>query len=198
MKILWLGPLRQSLLDFVKGNGDEVSQYEKRIKVGCEQLEGVEFIVSYGYQFILKDELLALFPKRVINMHISYLPWNKGKDPNMWSFLEDSPKGVTIHRIDPGIDTGQILVQERVEYDSGDSLRTSYERLSSRIEALFMKHWLDLRDGNIDSFKQTEVGTFHLAKEKASVDHLLHAGWDTPVRDLIGQRALTTERLSDD
>ena len=38
-------------------------------------------------------------------MHISYLPFNRGAHPNYWSFKDNSPKGVTIHFIDNGIDT---------------------------------------------------------------------------------------------
>jgi len=187
MKILWLGPHRKHLLDYVGSFGDEVVWHEERLRLGAVVLEGVDFIVSYGYQYLLKPDILDLYPRKVVNLHISYLPWNRGKDPNMWSFLEDTPKGVSIHRIDPNIDTGDILAQEEVPYESEDTLRTSYDRLSERIENLFMRVWPDIRSGSAECFAQSSGGSFHLAREKATVEHLLHKGWDTPVADLIGK-----------
>ena len=50
--------------------------------------------------------------KTLINLHISYLPYNRGSYPNYWSFKENTPNGVSIHHIDDGIDTGPVLVQK--------------------------------------------------------------------------------------
>lgn len=161
--------------------------WEQRLTPKSEILHSIDYIISYGYQYILKDELLRMFPGRVINMHIAYLPWNRGTDPNMWSFLEDTPKGVTIHMIDPGIDTGGILAQTEVEFAPNDTLSSSYARLSERIEKLFIKIWPEVKSGRIKATAQQQGGSFHLAKEKKQVEHLLHSGWDTPVADLIGR-----------
>lgn len=46
-----------------------------------------------------------------MNLHISYLPWNKGADPNFWSCIDGTPAGVTLHHIDAGVDTGDIIAQ---------------------------------------------------------------------------------------
>ena len=189
MNILWLGPHRQNMIDSVTSGGDKVVHTEKRITKDSAILKGINFIISYGYQYIIKDNVLTKFPRRVINMHISYLPWNKGKDPNMWSFLEDTPKGVTIHFIDPGIDTGEIIAQEKVDFKPNDTLRTSYTRLSTRIEQLFAHIWPEIKNCSIKSFAQQEEGSFHLAREKQTVEKYLHSGWDTPVVDLIGKRS---------
>lgn len=187
MKILYLGPFRQHIADFLKSTGDEVVHTEKRLKPGSAILENVDMILSYGYLHILKDDFLKRFPRRIVNMHISYLPWNRGKDPNLWSFLEDTPKGVTIHFIDPGVDTGEIIAQELVEHHSDDTLRSSYSRLSERIEALLRRVWPNIKAGTIKAVPQQGEGSFHLAKDKATVEQLLPEGWDTPVADLIGR-----------
>ncbi len=185
------------MLDYVRSTGDDVIWHEKRLRLGDSVLEGVDFIVSYGYQYILKDVVLEKFPRRVINLHISHLPWNKGKDPNLWSFIEDTPKGVTIHFIDPGIDTGEILAQEEVDYEPDDTLRSSYARLSTRIEQLFERAWPEIRAGRVHSIPQHGEGSFHLAREKTTVEYLLHSGWDTPVADLIGRVPRRVKVLDD-
>lgn len=53
----------------------------------------------------------------VLNLHISYLPWNRGANPNFWSFVENTKKGVTIHEIDEKLDKGKILLRKELEFD---------------------------------------------------------------------------------
>ena len=51
--------------------------------------------------------------KNSINLHLSYLPFNRGKNPNVWSIIESTPCGATIHKIDEKIDTGKIYVRKK-------------------------------------------------------------------------------------
>jgi len=123
----------------------------------------------------------------VINLHISLLPWNKGADPNLWSFLEDTPKGVTIHYVDRGVDTGDILAQQQVDYLPEDTLRTSYDRLSKAIEDLFKRVWPDIRAGGLKSLPQPGGGTYHRLNDRAVFNYLLEEGWNTSVEGLVGK-----------
>jgi len=54
-----------------------------------------DFIISYGYRHIITPDIIdAMSDKvrgdRIINLHISYLPYNRGSDPNLWSWLNDT------------------------------------------------------------------------------------------------------------
>ena len=117
------------------------------------------------------------------------MPWNRGADPNLWSFLEDSPKGITIHYIDEGIDTGDIITQQRVGFDMEDeTLATSYHKLNESIIELFSEQWLLIAKGKITPQKQPAEGTFHRTADKYRFQHLLDKkGWDTPVKELNGR-----------
>ncbi len=123
MKILLLGPKCAGIFQFLKASGHEVVCSEENITKIDDKLQKTDFIISFGYQYILKKDFLERFTNRIINLHISYLPWNRGADPNLWSFLEDSPKGVSIHYIEEGIDTGKIIVQKSVEHLPEDTLK---------------------------------------------------------------------------
>lgn len=93
-------------------------------------LSSTQFIVSYNYSHIIKPAVLGLFPHQAVNLHISLLPWNRGSGPNVWSFLDNTPCGITIHEIDSGIDTGCILLQKQVYFEhSKDTLESSYNHL---------------------------------------------------------------------
>jgi methionyl-tRNA formyltransferase len=183
----WLGPPAPALESYIDSMGDSVQRTEDRVTAESPIVTWAEFLVSYGYRHIISEEVLNRFPRRAINLHISYLPWNRGADPNLWSFLEDSPKGVTIHYLDEGLDTGDILIQKKIEHAPDDTLKTSYDRLRAAIEKLFLSAWPDIRDGNHPSFPQPTNGTSHRRRDRAPYKRLLTKGWDTPVDGLIGE-----------
>lgn len=181
MKILLLSP-HKHLIKFLELYKDEVIQTIEPIT--DEILNGVDFIVSYGYRHKIGKEVLEQVHGNAVNLHISYLPYNRGADPNLWSFLEDTPKGVTIHYIDEGIDTGDIIGQLRIEYTDDDTLETTYERLKNTIERLFKATWYDIREGKAERLPQL---TYHRAKDKERYQYLLLQGWKTPIKDIIGR-----------
>jgi len=187
MKIVFLGPYREEFIDFLMSFQDEVETTEEPLAGDSRLLLGADFIISYGYRHILKRDVLDKFPNRVINLHISLLPWNKGADPNLWSFLEDTPKGVTIHYVDRGVDTGDMLAQQQVDYLAEDTLRTSYDRLSKAIEDLFKRVWPDIRAGGLKSLPQPGGGTYHRLNDRAVFNYLLEEGWNTSVEGLVGK-----------
>ena len=125
-----------------KENDKDVLLYEGKINPMYVEQNNVDFIISYNYRTILKSELIELFPHKAINLHISYLPYNKGASPNIWSFIEGTPCGVSIHEIDSGIDTGDILVQEEIKYDyRKETLASSYEKSNKKIQSIFIDNW---------------------------------------------------------
>jgi methionyl-tRNA formyltransferase len=183
MKILFLGYLDTPIIEELRKNGHSVVAHEERI--GKSQALGFDFLVSYGYRFILPREILELFPKRAINLHISFLPWNRGSDPNFWSFVENTPKGVTIHELSEGVDDGPILLQSRVEPTESDTLSSFYDRLRMEIERLFRVHSSDLLGGRFQAVPQTHSGTTHKRADRAPHEALVAGGWNVPVQKVV-------------
>jgi methionyl-tRNA formyltransferase len=187
MNILLLGPPNDLIVSHLTTLGENCICFEENICMSSRVLEETDFIVSFGYRHIIGQEVIKNFPNKIINLHISYLPWNRGSDPNLWSFLENTPKGVSIHFIDNGIDTGELIAQKRVESKPGDTLRSSYNRLNEAMENLFMKEWLEIRSGKVDGKPQFGKGSFHKRSDLKAVEHLLIQGWDTRVDQLTGK-----------
>ena len=113
MKILFLGAPDSPVFLWLKQQGEDVHSTLDKITVDYVLENKFNFLISYGYRYVLKKEILDLFPNRAINLHISYLPYNRGSDPNFWSFIDGTPKGVTIHYLDEGVDTSDIIVQRK-------------------------------------------------------------------------------------
>jgi methionyl-tRNA formyltransferase len=188
MKILVLGKIRSPITQIIQDTLDEVLGWAGPIEVNFLETNQIEFIVSYGYRHIIRPSIIKYLPNRIINLHISYLPWNRGADPNLWSFLENTPKGASIHFVDEGIDTGDIIVQKEVNfYDEGETLLTTYEKLQNEMVQLFKYIWPQIRSGKCPRQKQRSGGTFHKSLDKKKFKTLLVKGWDTPVNILKGK-----------
>lgn len=112
-------------------------------------------------------------------MHTSYLSYNRGFSPNIWSFIEDTPKGGTIHRLSEKLDEGEIIYQEELFFDVySETLRTSYDKLNSRIVELFKEHYFEIIDNDYVTSPQIGKGTYHTSKELIRLQHEVDFEWD--------------------
>jgi|ETNvirenome_6_85_1030632.scaffolds.fasta_scaffold00032_40 folate-dependent phosphoribosylglycinamide formyltransferase PurN len=185
LEILFLGYNDSPILQFLSKEANVTQTTEK---ISLQEINNIDpdFIISYGYTHIIKKNVIEAYSEKIINLHISYLPWNKGMYPNIWSIIDDTPKGVTIHMMDDGIDTGDILFQEKVRINDDDTLSTSYWKLRASIESLFIRKWHLIKAGKFDRVKQVPDGTFHLKKTSEIYFKTLGIfnNWETTVKDL--------------
>jgi len=174
MKIFFLGGnLASNLADWMASQGEEVIYREDKITADDVKKVSPDFIISYNYKYIISKEIIDFVHGKAVNLHISYLPYNRGYHPNVWSFLEDTSKGVTIHYIDEGIDTGDIIVQKKVFIDENkETLKSSYEILHNEIQELFKKNWEKIKSGGIKAKRQTGGGASTTRENLLCLNHL--------------------------
>lgn len=187
-KILFLGPSDSLVFIWLKKKGENIFSTTDRITVDYIVENQFDFLISFGYRYILKKDVLDLFPNSAINMHISYLPYNRGADPNFWSFIDGTPKGVSIHFLDEGVDTGDIIFQKEVSFDSLDleTLGSSYQKLQVEIQNLFFQNWDLIKKQKFTRIPQVGTGTMHRVKDKEHLLRLIEKeGWNTKVSVLV-------------
>jgi methionyl-tRNA formyltransferase len=189
VRVLVLGPADSPLVDRIQSGGDLVTVTAEPL--GPEEARGHEILVSHGYRHILRAPVLDLFPDRAVNLHISLLPWNRGAHPNVWSAVEGTPSGVTVHHIDEGVDTGDVVAQREVPVGDDETLSSSYGRLQEEIVELFWGCWPEVRAGTAPRRSQAGEGSEHRVRDLEEIGHLLSDGWDTRVGAL---RAAGRER----
>lgn len=106
--------------------------YEQAIRAHLEE-KGVELIVLAGYMRFIGEELLTHYPRRIINIHPAYLPNFPGAHGIRDAYEAHVPfTGVTVHYVDEGIDTGEIILQEKLMIDPAWTL----EELETQVHAL--------------------------------------------------------------
>ncbi|MFC1628327.1 methionyl-tRNA formyltransferase [Gemmatimonadota bacterium] len=129
--------------------------------------------VSVYLGYILRPAFIDLFPGGCINLHPSYLPYNRGVHPNVWSIVEGTPAGVTIHLIDPGVDTGAILARDLVEVEPVDTGETLYHKLEKACVDLFRRTWPSIREGTaVQQSQADEEGTSHRVSDLSMIDRI--------------------------
>ena len=188
MRILFTGSdSTKNAAEWFISQGDEVTYEKGRVDINYVRAAKPDFLICYNYPYIISKEVISFLESRAINLHISYLPWNKGAYPNVWSFLEETPKGVSVILIDQEIDAGDILVQREVLFDEGrETLKSSYERLHYEIQGLLKENWKEIKNGKIQPRKQEGGGSLHSVKEYNSiiVPLIREKGWGIPIKEL--------------
>jgi methionyl-tRNA formyltransferase len=185
MKVLILSPYPDGLLPALESFTDEYKITAEPVTPRYCLEEGFEFLVSYGYRYILKKDLLDLFHAKAVNLHISLLPYCRGAHPVFWSILDEKSLGVTIHLLDEGLDTGNILFQQvtPLYFDSNESFATLYQKQRYSIEFLFRHNWKYLRTGECSGWKQQGSPTQHLSRELKDWLDCMPQQWDTLISD---------------
>lgn len=98
------------------------------------QLRGVDLVVLAGYMHLLTPSFLERFPNRVVNVHPSLLPEFPGAHA-----LEDAltagveTTGVTVHFVDQGLDTGEVIRQEPVAVEPRATLLERIHAVEHRL-----------------------------------------------------------------
>jgi methionyl-tRNA formyltransferase len=190
MKIIFLGPdkeYQETIIKFLLEQGNIVDRFEDQLNYNSIVEAKYNYIISFGYRHIIRKKILNYFDCKSINLHISYLPWNRGADPNLWSILEDTPKGVTIHQIDEGLDTGKIFCQKEVSFSENETLSSSYKMLCSEIVSLFIKNWSKIESKELKPEKQRGPGSYHKTSDKEEYMGLLDLDWNEKIDKLIGK-----------
>ena len=99
-----------------------------------------DLFIAAGYSLILKPPILAVPRILAANFHASLLPKYRGKHPVFWT-LRNSEQwaGLTVHSMDPGIDTGDIIYQVRLRTRGNDTVTSLYSRIMDRSTKLVGK-----------------------------------------------------------
>ncbi len=133
-----------------------------------ERIAGLQpdLIVAAAFGHILPKALLDLPRIGTINIHASLLPKYRGPSPIQWALINrEKYTGVTIILVDEGLDTGDILLSEKVEIADNDTSATLHDRLSVLGADLMLK--------TLNNFASGSISPVHQDHDKATYTSLL-------------------------
>ncbi len=178
-------PNSAPLLTWLREQGFDTRLLEDPLTAGHLEKADPCLVVSYNYRHIVPEEIIRLLPGRMINLHISLLPWNRGSDPNVWSIIDRTPRGVTVHQLARGLDTGDVLLQQETPpAGDDDTLASTYEELNHAVTGLFREGLGDLLSGSCHPRPQEGPGSRHRRADLLSLLGGKLPDWSMTVRDL--------------
>lgn len=115
-----------------------LDESSERNLVNALQHEHVDLVVLAGFMRIVGPVLLAAYPRRIINIHPSLLP----KFPGLRAWEQaleagEAVTGCTVHYVDDGIDTGEIIAQAEVDVLPDDTAETLHARIQEAEHVLY-------------------------------------------------------------
>jgi len=166
----------------------ERARHENFIQQLRELRHDLIVVVAYGQ--ILPQTILDLPRFGALNVHTSLLPKYRGAAPIQWAILDDEAQtGVTIMKMDAGLDTGPMLTQTSTPIAATDDAQTLHDRLAALGAQLLIKTIPDYVAGKILPQPQPTEGASYarkITKEDGRLD------WTQPARTLWNRvRGLT-------
>jgi len=148
-----------------------------------------EFMIVAAYGLLLPQAVLDIPSSGALNIHASLLPRWRGAAPIQRALLAgDRETGITLMRMDAGLDTGPMLSQERVGIATDDDAQSLHHKLAALGARMIVDVLADAAAGRLRAVPQPESGVTYarkLEKREARID------WQRPASDIERQvRAL--------
>lgn len=134
---------------------------------------------------LLRKPLIDIPRKGFINTHPSLLPYNRGKHYNFWALVEQVPFGVSLHMVDDGVDSGDLVSQKHIDYSWEDNGETLYCKAQRAMIDLFQDTYPVIRELTFQCTPQDLTqGSFHNAVELDGASEV-HLERSYVARDLL-------------
>ncbi len=147
-----------------------------RISKECEPLKALnaDIMITAAYGQILRQNVLDLTPKGVINVHASLLPKYRGSSPIQWCIIKgEKTTGVTIMKTDIGVDTGDMILSKSINIKDDETAGELFDRLSVLGQETLLEALDLIEDGRETYTKQDHNNASHfpmLNKDSGLID----------------------------
>jgi methionyl-tRNA formyltransferase len=135
---------------------------------------GAQAMVVAAYGLVLPRAVLELFPAGCINIHASLLPRWRGAAPIQRAILAgDSETGISIMRMEEGLDSGAVYLIRRIPITAEDTAGTVHDELAALGARCIVEALPAIADGTLKAVPQSETGATYapkIAKNEAAID----------------------------
>jgi len=140
-------------IDYLKNkdvNSDEFISIIKKYK--CD------LFVSMSFDQIFKSKIINLAKYKTINCHAGKLPFYRGRNVLNWVLINDEKEfGITVHFVDEGIDTGDIILQKSFQITDQDNYKTLLEKAYVECSNILYESILIFKKGSVKAYKQNKI-----------------------------------------
>ena len=167
-------------IDYIKHENVNSSEFVGKIgKYSCD------LMVSMSFNQIFKSEIINSAKYKMINCHAGKLPSYKGRNVLNWVLINDEKEfGVTVHYIDEGIDTGDIILQDVHPISDSDNYETLLNRSYVACSSLLYQAICLFKEGNVvgESQKEKYPVAFYCTKRGPGDENI---NWNDSTRNIF-------------
>lgn len=117
-----------------------------------------DIYVSMSFNQIFRSKIISQTPMGIINCHAGKLPFYRGRNVLNWALINgEKDFGVTVHYVDDGVDTGDIIVQEAYEITENDDYSTLLSRSYGYCSDNLYKALRKLFFGEVETIRQSDI-----------------------------------------
>lgn len=140
-------------IDFIKSkNINNIDFIEILRKYECD------IFVSLSFNQIFKNDIINLPPLKTINVHCGKLPFYRGRNILNWALINDEKEfGITVHYIDEGIDTGDIILQKLYPIDDNDTYNSLLDRAYIGCAEILYESLKIIQTGDVKTIPQNSI-----------------------------------------
>ena len=171
---------RNKIYAFAKKNKIPVAIFNSEENfLGRMKQHKIQLGILAWWPFILSNAILHSVKNGFVNLHPSLLPYGKGKLPSFWSIVNEEPFGVTLHKANSEIDSGDIIAQKKINYNWCDNGETLYNKGKKYVVKLFYKNYHIIRSNNYNLKKNRKKNKVnYLSEIKNATEIKLNANYN--------------------
>ena len=159
------------------------------------QKHAPDLLFTAFYPKIFRRPLLAIAPEGSVNLHFAPLPRYRGSFPGAWAIINGERRhGVTLHYMNSGVDSGDVIDQEPVDISPDDTGFSLYEKCQEAGLVLVRRAWPKLASGTAESTPQSKAHALYYDRSYP-YSGVINFGWTAQqVCDYV--RAMTFQTFS--
>jgi methionyl-tRNA formyltransferase len=138
-----------------------------------------DLVLSVYYTQLFRRELLTAIAGRALNFHPSLLPRHRGNAPLIWAIVEgDHVTGLSVHHIDAGVDTGNVIVRRPLPIHENDTGHLLHAKMAYLVRATAAEIIRDFKAGKPipEGQQQSGLATTHSSRDP----RVNHIAWSDP------------------
>jgi folate-dependent phosphoribosylglycinamide formyltransferase PurN len=151
-------PEADRILEFLKSRNQFARKIDETVlaEVRGRPAGHYDWLLNLWGSHIFKSDILTR-AKRSLNIHPSYLPYCRGRDPVVWAVRHDWPAGLSFHEISEGVDEGPVWYQEKVASEFPRTGGEVYDEVAKRCWQAFGEQWPHIRATEKAPAQQVEL-----------------------------------------
>ena len=144
-----------------------------------------DLFISMSFNQIFKSKIINLIKYKIINCHAGKLPFYRGRNSLNWVLINDEKDfGITVHYVDEGIDTGDIILQKIFQITDSDNYETILKKAYVECANILYEAVSMFKKGNVNAYKQKELAnTGSYFSKRIEGDEILN--WNQTSREVF-------------